>query len=214
MEKNLVNTDSIFRKITRRVFTGIFTIIPLAVTIFIIYIVIMKIYGIFGILLVKFVGITSVPLNITLSVVAAILSFYLIGIFGTTFIVKRFLHLGERLVSRIPVVRFFYNTTKQIIQTMALPSKGVFKKVVMIEYPRKGIYSLAFVTGDIKFESPEREFVNLFYPSTPNPTTGFFLMLNKEDIYDINISIEDAIKLIISGGIIVPDNIKYTKGVS
>ena len=113
----------------------------------------------------------------------------------------------ERIVDNVPVVRSVYNTVKQIRDTFVQQEKAVFQKSVLIEYPRKGIWVLGFMTGHGKGEIQARtssELINVFIPTTPNPTSGFLLMVPRKEVHDLDMSIPDAMKLIISGGAVVP----------
>jgi len=113
----------------------------------------------------------------------------------------------ERLVDNVPIIRSLYNTVKQIRDTFVQQQKAVFQKSVLIEYPRRGVWALGFVTSTGKGEIQSRTngtLINVFVPTTPNPTSGFLLMLPQEDVHDLDMSITDAMKLIISGGAVVP----------
>lgn len=114
---------------------------------------------------------------------------------------------GERLLSRMPVVRSVYGTLKQIFETVLAQSSRSFREVVLIEYPRRGIGAIGFVTGPTRGEIQERaeeELVNVFLPTTPNPTSGFLLFVPKKDLIHLDMTIEEGIKMVISGGIVTP----------
>ena len=120
---------------------------------------------------------------------------------------KALFNLFERIVDTVPVVRNLYNTVKQIRDTFVQQEKAVFQKSVMLEYPRKGIWVLGFLTGQGKGEIQQRtdsDLLNVFIPTTPNPTSGFLLMVPSQDVHELDMSIADAMKLIISGGAVVP----------
>jgi uncharacterized membrane protein len=124
------------------------------------------------------------------------------GLAGRTLV-----HIGERLLSRMPVVRSVYSTLKQIFETVLAQSSRSFREVVLVEYPRRGIGAIGFVTGSSQDESPsssEDELVNVFLPTTPNPTSGFLLFVPRKDLVHLDMSIEEGIKLVISGGIVGP----------
>ena len=124
------------------------------------------------------------------------------GLAGRTLV-----RLGERLLSRMPVVRSVYSTLKQIFETVLAQSSRSFREVVLIEYPRRGIGAIGFVTGPTRGEVQERaddELVNVFLPTTPNPTSGFLLFVPKKDLVHLDMSIEEGIKMVISGGIVTP----------
>ena len=131
----------------------------------------------------------------------------LLGWLSKRLIGKALVNLFERLVDNVPVIRSVYNTVKQIRDTFVQQKKAVFQKSVLLEYPRKGIWVLGFLTGEGKGEiqhKTEADLLNIFVPTTPNPTSGFLLMLPREEVYDLDMSIPDAMKLIISGGAVVP----------
>ena len=124
------------------------------------------------------------------------------NIFGRTLI-----NWSERLLAHIPVVSGVYKLFKQMTDTLFSQDKSSFRKVVLIEYPRYGIWTLAFMTGVTRGELQrvtEQELVNIFVPTTPNPTSGFFLMVPATDVFELQMSVDDAFKLIVSGGMVVP----------
>lgn len=124
------------------------------------------------------------------------------------FLFARFLiGVSEAAINLIPGVGLVYRTVKQIVDTFSKQNKAVFQSVVLIEFPRTGLYSVGFVTSDAQGEILERtgeNFVNVFVPTTPNPTSGFLMVLPKSDIVYLDMSVGDAMKLIISGGAVVP----------
>ena len=110
-------------------------------------------------------------------------------------------------MGKFPLINLIYNTVKQIVDTFTQQQKAVFQEVVLIEYPRKGVYAIGFLTNRAKGEIQAltgEELVNVFVPTTPNPTSGFLLMLPKESVVSMQMSISDGMKLIISGGAVVP----------
>ena len=116
--------------------------------------------------------------------------------------------LAERWVDRMPVVRSIYNGVKQIIETVLSQSSASFKKACLIEYPRRGLWAIAFVATDTKGEilarSPEEEMVSVFLPTTPNPTSGFLLFVPRKDVVELDMTVEEAAKLVISAGLVTP----------
>ena len=132
----------------------------------------------------------------------------LTGMLATNLLGRQIVSLWEAILSRIPIVRSIYNAVKQIASTV-LTSKGKsFRKVVMAEYPRKGIWSIGFLTNDdvaINCEGIEDHMLAVFLPTTPNPTSGFILLFPKQDIIELDMSVEDGFKFIISIGVVVPD---------
>ncbi len=135
------------------------------------------------------------------------------GLVATNLFGRRLLHLGERILARVPLVRSIYSAVKQVVETIFSNSGKSFRKVVLIEYPRKGIWSLGFQTGEGTREMSDRtgkKIVNVFIPTTPNPTSGFVLMVPREDAVELDMSVDDGLKMIISLGVIVPEGRKST----
>jgi len=129
------------------------------------------------------------------------------GYFGRTI-----LKSAESLVDRMPVVRSIYNGIKQIAETVFSQSNNSFERACLVEYPRKGIWAVAFVSTETKGEVSEKigknkELFSIFLPTTPNPTSGFLLFLPEKDIIFLDMSVEDAAKLVISAGLVTPKNI-------
>ena len=127
-------------------------------------------------------------------------------------IIKRTMDVLER----IPIIKTVYSTSKQIIGIVYSDNgESVYKKVVAVEFPRKGLYAIGFLTADkntaLKEILPDRDIVNVFVPTAPNPTSGFLLCIPKEDVYYLNMSVELAFKLIVSGGYITEDIVKHNE---
>lgn len=144
-----------------------------------------------------------------LSILVVLLLITLLGYGSKLFIGRLCLHSFERLLDRVPFINTVYRTAKQIVDTFSHQQKAVFQEVVLIEYPRKDCYVIGFLTSEAKGEPQAvtgEAIVNIFVPTTPNPTSGFLLMLPKTDITPLNMSIADGMKLIISGGAVVPNN--------
>jgi len=124
---------------------------------------------------------------------------------------RSLLSIGERLVDRMPVVRSIYNGLKQIAETVFSQSENTFKKACLIEYPRKGLWAIAFIStsakGEIKKDIPEDgDIMSVFLPTTPNPTSGFLLFVPRKDIVELEMTVEDAAKLVISAGLVYPNS--------
>jgi uncharacterized membrane protein len=144
-----------------------------------------------------------------------------------TFVVILFLgviarHLGgefqrawERLLARVPVARSIYGGVKQLVEAIFTSSSQAsrFNRVVLVEYPRKGVFALAFTTGPargILQEVTELEMINCFVPTTPNPTSGFYLLVPEEDLTEVDLSVEEAFKLVMSAGLVTPETVPLT----
>jgi uncharacterized membrane protein len=136
----------------------------------------------------------------------------LTGMITTNFLGRRLFSAWDSLMGRIPLVRSVYNGVKQVSETLFTPGGQSFRKVLLVEYPRKGLWSLAFQTGDgtdtvVKILDGE-EMVSLFIPTTPNPTSGFLMMAAKKDVQEIDMSVDQALKFVISLGVVQPVDFK------
>ena len=124
---------------------------------------------------------------------------------------RRLVRLWEDMLARIPLVRSIYSSVKQITETLFSTQGKSFRKVVLVEYPRRDLWTLAFLTGETAeqlIDITERDLVSIYVPTTPNPTSGFFIMAPKEDIVELDITVEAGLKLILSTGVVVPDHLK------
>ena len=129
---------------------------------------------------------------------------FFLGLIISNVVGKKIYSYFETLLNSIPIVNKVYSSIKQIISTISIDNKKSFKKVVMIQYPRKGLWTIAMVTGESTNKN-KKEFYTLFVPSTPNPTTGYMIIISKEDVVNTNLSVEDATKVILSGGLVTPN---------
>lgn len=151
---------------------------------------------------------TYLPFSLPgLGVIILILVLTVIGALTAGLLGRWLVHTGERILNRMPVIRSFYSATKQIFQTVLAQKSNAFREAILVEYPRRGIWAIAFITGETQGEVQnltEQKTVNIFLPTTPNPTSGFLLFVPREDVVPLNMSVEDAIKMVISGGIVTP----------
>jgi len=196
-----------FGFIRRYFFTGLLISAPIGATIYITIFIVEFIAGLVpdqfnpNGLLPEIIG-YRIP---GLELIIAFLSFIIIGLIFSTLFGRSILGYFDSAISRIPFAGNVYKAIKQITETFS-SSDSAYQKVVLIEYPRKGIYAIGFMTGETKGELKDRkgEMVNVFVPTTPNPTSGFLLFFEKEDIIELDMSVEDAIKLVVSAGMVVP----------
>jgi len=190
-------------KLRRVLVAGLITLIPVATTFYILVLTFRFLDGLMGRTVQRFL-----PYPIPgLGVVATFLLVLLVGVLATNLVGKRLLRGGERLMLRVPLARTVYVTVKQIVDTVTRRDNP-FKRVVLIEYPRKGIWTLGFLTGATSGEVRgiiAAEVLNVFVPTTPNPTSGFLLLMRREDVILLDMAVEDGIRMIISGGILTPN---------
>jgi uncharacterized membrane protein len=142
-----------------------------------------------------------------LGLLIAVVFFIMIGWFARNILGKVLINLSEYVVDRLPVIRTIYGALKQIFETVMASQSQAFREVVMFEYPRPGIWALGFLTGVTKGEVQrltDNEVVNVFLPTTPNPTSGFLLFVPRKDLKVMDMTVEEGIKMIVSGGILTP----------
>lgn len=148
-----------------------------------------------------------------LGLIIIITSLVLLGALTANIFGRGIVSLGENIVERMPIIRTLYATLKQIFETVFMKDTMPFQKAGLIEYPRKGVYALVFLTMEGKGEMAKKinlpePLVGVFLPTTPNPTSGFFLMVPKKSIIPLDMKVEDAAKLVISAGIVEPEENK------
>ena len=193
---------------------GLLVVIPLATTIWLSSIVSKLVFTL----------VTSIPkqlnpfitlnpllqdlINLTLGLTVPLLEILLIGLMARNFVGRWLLEFGEGTLSKIPVAGSVYKTFKQLLETFLRDNSKRFRRVVLVEYPREGLFSVGFVTGVVGPSlQPELEqtLLSVFIPTAPNPTTGWYTLVPESSVKDLNISVEDAFRTIISAGIVNPD---------
>jgi len=206
--------STMFRSLRNAFITGIVVVLPLGVTIIIINFLLERLGKpasnfFFWYLDPSWRSMPAIKFGLeAISVLVVFLLITLLG-YGSRFVLGRLILSGlEQLLDRVPFINAVYRTVKQIVDTFGRQKKAIFQEVVLIEYPRKRCYALGFLTSTASGETQEvtgEHIVNVFVPTTPNPTSGFLLMLPEEDIQRLEMSITDGMKLIISGGAVVPN---------
>jgi len=147
-------------------------------------------------------------------VILAILILLLTGVLAANLFGRRFVELWEKILNKIPLVRSIYSSVKQISSTIFDPSGKSFRKVVLLQYPRKGLWSIGFLTNDNmgnELNAVDDRLVSVFVPTTPNPTSGYFLVIPIEDTLDAEISVEEGFRMIVSSGIASSDKNPISK---
>ena len=188
--------------------TGLLVFIPISLSIYILKIVSTTADRLVGLLPLRYDPSTYLPFHIPgLGFIVTLIVIFLVGLVTANFVGRKLVDGIGLLFSRIPLVRTVYTGAKEIVQTFILDRPSQFRQVVLVEYPRKGTYCIAFVTGSPSGELASKvgaDFVNVFVPTTPNPTSGFYILVSREEIIPLNITVEDAFKLIMSAGMSMP----------
>ena len=187
----------------RRLLTGLLVVVPLWLTYFALKFFFRTLDSFFAPLLKRFFGM-SIP---GLGFILLVAFIYLVGMITANIIGKSILQFGESLLNRIPFVKNIYQAAKQLVQTVSFSRSMGFKRVVLVEYPRKGLWAVGFVTNSIELEKEKKRFDVVFIPTTPNPTSGFIEMIPEGEAVEINLTIEEGLKMVISGGLVSPKQI-------
>ena len=141
-------------------------------------------------------------------VILTLVILLVVGATVSNFIGKKLVQWGDAVVTRIPVVRSIYSSVKQVSDTLFSENGNAFRKAVLVQWPREGIWTVAFVTGapggDVATYLREDEFLSVYVPTTPNPTGGYFVMLRKSECVELNMSVDEALKYVVSMGVVVP----------
>ncbi len=146
-----------------------------------------------------------------ISTILALLMIYLVGMFTTHLIGRRFILMGERLMLKLPIVKSVYSASKQVMDTFSSSTKASFTATVLVEFPHAGSLAVGFITGTIL--NPQGKMLyRVFVATTPNPTSGFLIMLPEESVTFTDISVEDGIKMIVSGGMLAPKSYAVRSG--
>jgi uncharacterized membrane protein len=199
------------RSIGRYFVAGLLTFAPIGITIWATAWIIQRLDSLLlpRVLRLLFPGLEEPP---NLPFVGVIFTFFVILLFGVVarhLFGREIVRLWERLLSRVPVARNIYAAIKQLFDAIFVSgSHSKFRRVVLVEYPRKGVYALAFTTGPARGPAGSAtapDLVNLFLPTTPNPTSGFYLLVPEEDLTPLDMTVEQAFKLVMSAGLVAPE---------
>ncbi|MBL26011.1 MAG: hypothetical protein CMM50_00470 [Rhodospirillaceae bacterium] len=196
-------------KLRNYLLTGIVVTAPVGITLYLAYLIIDYIDSkVVPLLPAEYNPSTYLPFAVPgIGLLLMLVVFVIVGFLAAGFVGRALMGLGERVVARMPVVRSIYGALKQIFEAVLAQSSQSFREVVLVEYPRRGIWALGFITGTTKGEvqnSTEDDVVNVFLPTTPNPTSGFLLFVPRRDLVKMHMTVEDGIKMVISAGIVTP----------
>ena len=193
----------------RVLLTGLVILVPVTLTVYILKQIFDFMDGIFAPVIDKAIGVYLPGAHIPgLGLVLTLLVVLLLGWLSTNVVGRRLIHGAEALIDRIPVAKSIYSATKGVLEAVSFDQAEAFKRVVLIEYPKAGIFALAFVTRAArwpKLHPKTGDVLLLFVPTTPNPTSGFLLLVPRSDTIPMPMSVEEGIRMVISGGILLPD---------
>lgn len=193
------------RSLRKYLITGLLVWLPVVVTIYVLWWGFKFFDSVLGNAITRFIGMRIPGIGILTSLVLI----FGTGLFAANYLGRRLIAFGENIVTRIPLVRSVYLTVKQIVDAFLHGTNVAFQRVVIVEYPRPGMWAIAFITSDAKNEVCEKtgeDVLTVFLPTTPNPTSGFLLYVPRRDVIFADMSVEDGLKLVVSGGIVAPNN--------
>lgn len=200
--KGILTLKTIGSLIRTYLLTGVFMLIPVAITLYIIYFIFQFSDGILGGALAERIGYQIPGMGLILTALICLL----VGMIAQNYVGKRIIKGIDASMEKIPGVKSLYTGIKQVGNVIMQQNKSEFKRVVLLEYPKADCWALGFVTADfmhpINDERVAKNLVSIFVPTTPNPTSGFMLIISKDKIVDLNIDIEIAMKIVISGGLV------------
>ncbi|MFQ5736088.1 MAG: DUF502 domain-containing protein [Thermodesulfobacteriota bacterium] len=197
------------KRLKRYFITGLLVVVPLYITVYVLTLIVGFMDNVFNILPKALRPDTYLPFHVPGQGLAfTIIGIFIVGVLTTNFFGRKIFHLTERLLLRVPILRIVYNATKQFMETFLSSDHEGFRRVVLVEFPRRGTYSLGFVTGrargEIKEKVHERNGISVFMPTAPNPTSGYYIVVREDEIIPLEMSVEDAFKVVMTGGMVVP----------
>jgi len=202
-----------FRRALRRYFVaGILAFAPIGITVWAIAWIIQRLDNLLlpRLLRLLFPGVANPPSIPLLGALFTLLVILLFGVIARHLFGWELVRLSERVLRRVPVARNIYGGVKQLFEAIFITESGAsFRRVVLVEYPRREAWAIAFTTGpssDTLQDSLDRKLVNVFVPTTPNPTSGFYLLVPEQDLVDVDLTVEQAFKLVMSAGLVTPEH--------
>ncbi len=188
------------RKIASLFLAGLATLLPIVISIYLVYWIFSVIDSLLEPILIAVFG-QAIP---GVGFISTIIIVLIVGLFSTNILGNKLLFWGEALLYRTPIVGKIYSTVRRITNSFFSSGKNSFRQVALVEFPRKGIYSIGFITNE-NLSYLEEEVYSIFIPTTPNPTSGWFIIMPKEDVKILDISVEKGIEMVISAGMIASE---------
>lgn len=203
MDEKKVNRESWGKKLRAQFLAGILVVVPVGATVLILVwlfnsidnILQPAINGIFG------RNIPGVGFGTTIILI------YLIGVIAKNIIGKKIIRYGESLLGKVPIFRYLYSGIRQIVVSFAAPDKTGFMQVVLVEFPKAGMYAIGFITNELTEQNGDK-LISVLIPTSPTPTSGFLQIVKEKDVLRTKISVDDALKMIVSGGMMTPGEVR------
>ncbi|GAB1354511.1 DUF502 domain-containing protein [Erysipelotrichia bacterium] len=196
--------NNLLGQMRKYLITGVLVLVPFVVTIYIMYAFFQITDGLLGVAVSRAIGYRVPGMGLILTALICVS----VGMIAQNYFGKRLIASVDNSLEQIPGVRSLYNGIKQVADVIVRNTRSEFKRVVMLEYPKEDSWVLGFVTGDFVLQAGsdrlDDDMISVFVPTTPNPTSGFLLIISKKKIIDTHMNIEDAMKIVISGGLVQP----------
>ncbi|MCD6413635.1 MAG: DUF502 domain-containing protein [Elusimicrobia bacterium] len=194
-----------FKAIKRKILMGILVLAPFGITAYVFYVLFRIIAGFMfpAVRKIPVVGDWPLAVNYLISFILAIFILWFLGVLASNIFGRTLFNLFEKIFVKTPVINKIYVTIKQIVGVIS-SNKSAFRRVARIDYPRRGIKTIVFITGEMVIAG--KKHYSIFIPTTPNPTSGFFCMVPEEEVEKLDIGVEDAMKMIVSGGMLGGEN--------
>ncbi len=186
-----------WRRLRNRFIAGLVILTPVVVTAYVFIVLFLKVDSLLGPFIYRLVG-WEIP---GMGFLAILFLIFLTGLVARNYLGGKLIGFGEKILAKIPLINRIYVALQQISQAFLAQKRAIFKEAVLIEYPRKGLYAIGFVTS----EMDDGQMLGIFLPTTPNPTSGFLLFLPREEAIHLQMTVEDALKLVMSGGAVAPE---------
>lgn len=212
MTKNPAESGGVGKALKKYLITGILVWLPIAVTLWVITYIVSASDQLINLLPAHWQPKHFLGFNIPgLGVIVTVLALFITGLFGANVIGKQMIAAWDHLLGRIPVVKSIYSSVKKVSESLLSDNSRSFKTPVLVPFPQPDIWTIAFVSGSIP-ESVVRhlegeEYVSVYVPTTPNPTGGYYIMVKKSDIRELDMSVDDALKYVISLGMVLPNEL-------
>jgi uncharacterized membrane protein len=198
------------KSIRRYLLTGIFVLLPVTVTVWLLWSIFVFIDGIVGRIIMFMIGRHLPGLGFLITVVVVLLA----GLLATNLVGRKLFELWEVILLRIPLANSIYKVTKQIVDSISRHDKQAFREVVLVEFPRRGCWTVGFLVGEAEpelFGQAGEDLVKLFAPSALNPTQGYLLIVPRKDTVPVPISVEDGFKMVVSAGLVAPNQADHNR---
>ncbi len=202
---NLKEDDSKVKQIRDIFLTGLFVLVPIAITFWVIFTVLAFVNNLILPYIRYIIPIPNIP---GLGIIITLLLVFIVGLFAQNYFGKKALEIWDMIVQRIPLVRSIYYATKQTMETL-FTKRQQFSKTVLVEFPRKDVYSIGFIANEVKI--CEEDYFVVYVPTAPNPTSGYTLFVRKDEVINTDLTVEEATRIILSGGLVIKKKIKFVQ---